>query len=246
VTLTDPAPQDLSPIVKEEPVAEAEADNSDRRSRIDKRATSDLGVSVEQIELQYTAEPSREFDDRSVPDFAIKSAPRIESHLGTNERFDVTSDSHDRDTDQPEYLKLIESEQESEPQQTQRRTVTPIEVPTDSSTLKDYLSEVRRWLVSKPEDSANESDQERRLETEDTQFAPTLAEKVNPSWTSSSDHSHELEQNDLNLSIDSINIVIEEPASAVALPQVSPVVPRGTHETERKPTSLSRYYLRSW
>jgi hypothetical protein len=136
---------------------------------------------------------------------------------------------------------------------TEARTLEPPEAPVKPSdsewpTLQDYLSEIRAWMTSDSESTA-EIDQRQALEpgskhpseqstrTRDISTSSPLSAKPQPP-----------EQQDLSLSIGTISIVIEEPNRAVAAaPQpVAPPVANMTQETAKEPTSLSRYYLRTW
>ena len=113
--------------------------------------------------------------------------------------------------------------------------------------VSDYLKEVMAWVSAKPEIEAPEPSQSRRPDVKQISNE-VFAHDHQASGTSlASSGTREPEIHDLDLSIGSISIVIEEPKPAVpASFQPPPPAERAREQTTREPTNLSRYYLRSW
>jgi len=112
-------------------------------------------------------------------------------------------------------------------------------------TAHSYLEEVRAWVAAPPDLDHRELERQR-----DAQRLPAGHDDVfalEPEAESTSPRSgrpEALEVQDLNLSIGTISIVIEEPKQTAPAPL--PVPPRADRSPERpasEPTRLSRYYL---
>lgn len=114
--------------------------------------------------------------------------------------------------------------------------------------VHNYLKEVRAWVAATPLIEEEEYKQQRESKTpREGSDALMLEHEAEASSVSQDARAAELEVQDLNLSIGSISIVIEEPKQSVAAslappPRVESVPARAASE----PTRLSRYYLRNW
>jgi hypothetical protein len=112
-----------------------------------------------------------------------------------------------------------------------------------------YLNEVKAWVAAPQTFDHREAERQR-----DAQRPPAghrevfdLEPQLEPTTALQSARPEALEVQDLNLSIGTISIVIEEPAQAA--PAAPPVPPRSDRALERpasEPTRLSRYYLARW
>ena len=114
--------------------------------------------------------------------------------------------------------------------------------------VRNYLKEVRAWVSATPAMDGRDVEQNNWSEVQQgnrTKFA--LEQEENLASFPRRDDTREPEVQDLNLSIGSISIVVEEPRKDVVAP---PPAPRKAEisptRTGSESTSLSRYYLRSW
>lgn len=115
--------------------------------------------------------------------------------------------------------------------------------------VRNYLKEVRAWVAAPTELDQSELERprarERRAAEHKEVFA--LASEVEPTVPRPG-RPETSEVQDLNLSIGTISIVIEEPKQAAPAPFAA--APRVERAPERpagpEPTRLSRYYLRRW
>jgi hypothetical protein len=113
--------------------------------------------------------------------------------------------------------------------------------------VRDYLKEVRAWVAATPETDESEFDRQPQSEpqrSDDVVFALERETEAPPRTTPGELRAPEAQ--DLNLSIGTISIVIEEPQRSVVAPVVVPPPVAHAPETRSEPTRLSRYYLRSW
>jgi len=117
------------------------------------------------------------------------------------------------------------------------------------ATFQNYLKEVRAWVAATPE--VDEGELERRrpqdAQRERRRGIVALEQEMNTASSSLHARTQEPEVQDLNLSIGTISVVIEEPKQGVPSPPLAP--PRAERTTQRatsESTSLSRYYIRSW
>ncbi len=129
------------------------------------------------------------------------------------------------------------------------RASEPSDAASDERTeraalVRNYLNEVRAWVSAPPEFAEREQPVDARQESralfalEQEVYAPSSAHDGRPEG---------LAEQNLNLSIGSISIVIEEPQQSTPAPLAAP--PRVEHapaQTTSEATRLSRYYLRSW
>lgn len=114
--------------------------------------------------------------------------------------------------------------------------------------VRNYLKEVRTWVAEPLEIDERELTRERDAERmPGNRDVFTLEQEVDAPSLSQPGRPETLEVQDLNLSIGTISIVIEEPkqTAPAALP-APPSVDRSVERTTNEPTRLSRYYLRSW
>lgn len=134
-------------------------------------------------------------------------------------------------------------------------TETPHEVseveitdPVEREVLvRQYLREVRAWVAASPMPD-DHSVSETHVSWTDPQSESVAFTVARESILTAQPESREqIDVHDMNLSIGNISIVIEEPnraaATVVAPP---PSAPPPQPQTRHEPTSLSRYYLRSW
>jgi hypothetical protein len=134
------------------------------------------------------------------------------------------------------------------------RVVEQTDAPVDEqserdATFQNYLKEVRAWVAAPPEVDGGGFERERPEDAQRERSRGIVALDLEMNTASSSLYARtqEPEVQDLNLSIGTISVVIEEPKQGVPSPPLAP--PRAERTTERatsEPTSLSRYYLRSW
>ncbi len=105
---------------------------------------------------------------------------------------------------------------------------------------------MRAWVAGPESDQrelGREGDAERRP-TEGREVV-ALEQQVEPTTTRPG-RPESLEVQDLNLSIGTISIVIEEPKQAPVAIATRPKWDRSPEGTTSEPTRLSRYYLRRW
>lgn len=111
----------------------------------------------------------------------------------------------------------------------------------------DYLKEVMAWVSAKPEIEAPEPAQNRPPELKQISNEVFAHEHQASGTSLATSGTREPEIHDLDLSIGSISIVIEEPKSTAPVSfQPPPPAQRSHEQTTREPTNLSRYYLRNW
>lgn len=113
--------------------------------------------------------------------------------------------------------------------------------------VRDYLKEVMAWVSAKPEIEEPEPSHSRRPDVKQISNEVFDPEHQASGSSLASSSTREPEIHDLDLSIGSISIVIEEPKPAAPVSfQPPPPAERSREQTTREPTNLSRYYLRSW
>jgi hypothetical protein len=123
--------------------------------------------------------------------------------------------------------------------------------------VRNYLKEVRAWVSAPPDIDQRELDwqrdadrppapraTERSLVSHSDVFA--LESEIRPA-TPKPVRSESLEVQDLNLSIGTISIVIEEPKQIVPAAVPAPTsMDSSSGRVASEPTRLSRYYLGRW
>ena len=113
--------------------------------------------------------------------------------------------------------------------------------------VHNYLKEVRAWVAATPAIDEIELEQSNWAEVQHSREALAREQETDVASFSQRDVTQEPAVQDLNLSIGSISIVIEEPKKDAPAPAPAPqraeIAPaRSASES----TNLSRYYLRSW
>lgn len=119
---------------------------------------------------------------------------------------------------------------------------------TGDASARDYLREIREWVAAPAsfvEQQAAELESDVAFAL--TQAADALAQATGAPPFVPADKPSALAVQDLDLSIGSIQIVIEEPRPAAPAPvAATPRVEHAPAQTTRATTTLSRYYLRDW
>jgi hypothetical protein len=114
--------------------------------------------------------------------------------------------------------------------------------------VHSYLEEVRAWVAAPPEFDQREQEPQRDVERAPAEYRDVFAlEPEAEPTTPRSGRPDALEVQDLNLSIGTISIVVEEAKQTAPAPL--PVLPRADRSPERpasEQTRLSRYYLTRW
>jgi|GEM_PF-3876280 len=122
---------------------------------------------------------------------------------------------------------------------------------TETATVQHYLKEVMEWISAPPEIDESELEQTHRtkiLRAPESENNFALEHERDAAAVARPAHAREPEVQDLNLSIGTISIVIEEPKAAAAPALPAPVQrAESSHAPARRESpSLSRYYLRSF
>ncbi len=114
--------------------------------------------------------------------------------------------------------------------------------------VRDYLKEVRDWVSTPLEMGESEADFAVRVETRQENKGLSGPDyQTDVPQPSRHSRYEEPEAQELNLSIGTISVVIEEPERQAPVSQVvSPRTERSAERTTAESTDLSRYYLRSW
>jgi hypothetical protein len=137
-------------------------------------------------------------------------------------------------------------EQKVETETPHEATEVEITDPVEREVLvRQYLREVRAWVAASPMPDDETVFESRSIDKQPETVAFTVERDSIP--TAQPDQRDQIDVHDMNLSIGNISIVIEEPqplAAAVIAP--TPSAPPPQPQTRPEPTSLSRYYLRSW
>lgn len=208
-----------------------------------------LMSTTEELRIQYAGmEPDPE-PSRFVREPVSQTAPGAARLRGVEQTAELLNEaSWEPKGVEPQPVSLDQLERGSETR-TLERPEAPVKQPdSEWPTLQDYLSEIRAWMTSDSETTA-EIDERQALEGGSKHHSEesTRTREISTSSPLSA-KPHQSEQQDLSLSIGTISIVIEEPNRAVAAaPQPAPAPVAGmTQETARQPASLSRYYLRTW
>jgi len=152
-----------------------------------------------------------------------------------------------------EHSALNAPDQNQQPRQQGREQQTEKGESTDSepqrqreAIVRNYLKEVREWISTPLEDSESETAFEVRADTPSKNSDASGWPEYQTNEPRSSPHEQPQTQ-DLNLSIGTISVVIEEPAKQPTVPQVVPApAERIVERTTGGSTDLSRYYLRTW
>jgi len=111
--------------------------------------------------------------------------------------------------------------------------------------VRQYLREVREWVAASPTPDQSFSESPTLAVQKPESVAFTVERESIP--TIQPELRDQIDVHDMNLSIGNISIVIEEPSpAAAAVIAPPPTPPPAQPQTRREPTSLSRYYLRSW
>ncbi len=122
---------------------------------------------------------------------------------------------------------------------------------TETATVEHYLKEVMEWISAPPEIDESEIEQTHRtkiLRAPESENSFALEHERDAASVARQAHAREPEVQDLNLSIGTISIVIEE-SKATTTPALPAPAPRNesAHAPARNESpSLSRYYLRSF
>lgn len=109
--------------------------------------------------------------------------------------------------------------------------------------VRQYLREVRAWVAASPAVDVAESEAKNDWQPQTVAVTverePTLSPAQSP-------RREQLDVHDMNLSIGTISVVVEDPKppAPVIVPTPSALPPQP--QTQPEPTSLSRYYLRAW
>ncbi|HKC66425.1 MAG TPA: hypothetical protein VKB86_22470 [Pyrinomonadaceae bacterium] len=157
----------------------------------------------------------------------------------------VLYEQHLKSSGQPQSIKE-ENQEQSQPARVEDKGAR------GQAAFQDYFREVIEWVSAPPETLERPLEPESNADARTTKN-PLAAEDESPAPRSSSIYSlarEEPEVLDLNLSIGTISVVIEEQEKQTATPP--PIVAshgsddRRSSRTGVEPTSLSRYYLRSW
>lgn len=116
--------------------------------------------------------------------------------------------------------------------------------------FQDYLREVREWVSATPEadERAAIVEAEPQVVETDRRGVRTIAQTLEAARQNFAEREREREVQELNLSIGSISIVVEQPTQITQpLPAAQPTPERTASErAESGSTDLSRFYLRSW
>ncbi len=114
-----------------------------------------------------------------------------------------------------------------------------------------YLKEVMEWIAARPD--TDEDDTTSQISDAYTAITNTWGlDQTNETYIASrSDQTRDPDIQDLNLSIGTISIVVEDPSGHESLAPALPAAPIQTQSApssaaSHEPTNLSRYYLRSW
>lgn len=111
--------------------------------------------------------------------------------------------------------------------------------------VRQYLREVREWVAASPMPDQSVSESLSLTDQKQESVAFTVERESIP--TIQPEPRDQIDVHDMNLSIGNISIVIEEPSpAAAAVIAPPPTPPPAQPQTRHEPTSLSRYYLRSW
>jgi|GEM_PF-4948097 len=132
--------------------------------------------------------------------------------------------------------------------ETDQSDAHPVGPSARTRIVRDQIKEVMAWVATPPEEIQSGRSLSGVMETrtqeddffkrERQQYEPSSSQPMLP---------REPEVQDLNLSIGSISIVIEEPKPDVPVFQSPAPAESGPSErTTPEPTRLSRYYLRNW
>ena len=111
--------------------------------------------------------------------------------------------------------------------------------------VRQYLREVHAWVAAGPTAEAI-ADESQSLNNQQPESVAIAVER-SPQPLAQPATRDAIDVHDMNLSIGTISVVIEEPkpaAAAVIAP--TPAAPAPQPQTQHEPISLSRYYLRSW
>lgn len=110
------------------------------------------------------------------------------------------------------------------------------------------MKEVRAWVAATPTIDESASQQDDRAEAlQERRDVLAFEHETNAASFARNDRTEEPRVQDVSLSIGNISIVIEEPKKDVSIPAAAPPsVERSQERTGSEPTSLSRYYLRTW
>jgi hypothetical protein len=122
---------------------------------------------------------------------------------------------------------------------------------TETSTVQHYLKEVMEWISAPPEIDESELEQTHRTKlprVPESENSFALEHERDAAAVARQTQAREPEVQDLNLSIGTISIVIEEPKAATtpALPAPAPRAESSHAPARNESSSLSRYYLRSF
>jgi hypothetical protein len=255
--------QDSVPSTDERTIEQVESLTSPDELRIPAPVTKQPTESIEEIRIQYTSTESRKATSRyletTTPEVGRESSrlvhePVSHTEFGSADRRRVeqtaellTEISDKTEGLEPQLVSLDHVEQSLEPRTSNLAREQANKSEPERPTLQHYLSEIRAWMTSDSETITTETDERLALEPGSKHHSEEST-RTREMSTSSPVSAKQPEQQDLSLSIGTISIVIEEPnppAAASPLP-APPAVGSTTHETAREPTSLSRYYLRTW
>ncbi len=115
-------------------------------------------------------------------------------------------------------------------------------------TFQNYLKEVRAWVAATPETDERGLGHQSRpgVPPERNRSLFALEQEINTASSPLHGQGQESAVQDLSLSIGTISIVVEEPKTKIPVPPPPTRAERTAERITSEPTSLSRYYLRSW
>ncbi len=192
------------------------------------------------------------FEGRSV--FVQNTGP-----LELSERMEISGNAFAEQSKEPREqpltklqshaIKAQDAEQQRQPldvDEQEAREWLEVEHERDATT-KNYLKEVLEWVAAPPSIDESDFEQPRRMDARLPENDFALDDETEAAAIARHDSAREPEVQDLNLSIGTISIVIEDPQRETpALPAPAPRVESAPTRATTEPTSLSRYYLRSF
>ena len=242
-----------------EPVTSISADDGPRSS--EKRSAAPVQITQPSASLPETvpAETRMNIVEQSKP-APIESFAIEQDSISTNETVKVETAL--TPVDEVDQLERVEVEfvphvpptpAEMENQETKVGSAEPdlsdfdLSEPVERERMvRQYLREVQAWVAAGPtaEDNAAESRSSNTEQPESVAIAVGGSPLPPPAQSAPRDA---IDVHDMNLSIGTISVVIEDPKPAAAtVIAPTPAAPAPQPQTQHEPISLSRYYVRSW